>query len=110
MANTSIEIVLRILFLSFSDVNIWFVEREIIWRRYITAKVLFITQKLKLINKKKFAALALDTNSLTFVVYVVALNIKSSNITIYLFLVAQIELLKVNKAPTTILAKYSDYI
>lgn len=70
---------------------------------------MLITQKVKLINKKEFVALALDANSETFVVYVVALNIKSTNIAIHLSPSAQIELLKVNKAPTTVFAKYSDY-
>lgn len=70
---------------------------------------MLITQKLKLINKKEFAALALDANSEIFVVYVVALNIKSTNIAIHLSPVAQIKLLKVNKVLITVFAKYSDY-
>ena len=53
--------------------------------------------------------MALDANSETFMMHVAALDIKGINITVYSFRTAQIGLLKANKAPTTILTKYSDY-
>lgn len=46
------EIVLVIFFLSLFKINIQFVEREIILKKYITKDALHTTQKVKLINKK----------------------------------------------------------
>lgn len=94
-------------FFSFSDVDIRFVKREIIWRRYTTLEVVSTTKKVELINKKKFAIKELDIDNKTFVVYITALDTKF--LYIHNFWVAQIWLLKVKEALTLIPAKYSDY-
>lgn len=52
MANTSIEMVLRLLFLTISDVNIWFAKKKLIWKSYTTAEALSTNQKFELIDKK----------------------------------------------------------
>ena len=109
LADTSMELVLGMLFFCLSDANIRFVEREITLKRYITAETLPMTQKVKLINKKEFAAAALDLDSETFVMYVVDLDIEGTNMAIHPFWVVQIKLLKANMAPITVSTKYSDY-
>ena len=48
------EVMLRIFFLIFSKANVSFLERELIWRFYITAEALLTTKQVKLINKKEF--------------------------------------------------------
>ena len=60
-------------------------------------------------DKKEFAAAALNTDNETFEIYIIALNITGTNIAIYSFWIAQIKLLKANKAPITIPADYSNY-
>ena len=109
LADTSMEVVLGMPFLSLSNVDIRFVEREITWRRYTTAKALLTTQRMKLINKKEFAAAALDADSETFVVHVTALDIEGTNMAVHPFRAAQIGLLKANEASTIVPTKYSDY-
>ena len=61
---------------------------------------------IKLINKKKFAKVALDENFKTFVVYVVLAEVETL---IHSLQTTQITTLQWNKAPTQILIKYSDY-
>lgn len=74
-ANTSIDIILGILFLSFGNANVEFVELgKPIWRFYNTVEVLFTISQVKLINRREFTKAALVKNSETFVVYVVALR------------------------------------
>ena len=65
-----------------------------------------ITQKLKLINKKGFAKVALDENIETFVVHMSFLSLKSK-MTIHLAQKAQTALLLAKKV--TIPAQYSDF-
>ena len=75
LANISIEVVLSMSFLTLSNANVQFVEKELTWRSYITAEALPTTKRIKLINKKKFAKAALDENSETFVIYVASFNL-----------------------------------
>ena len=74
MADTSMEVVLGIPFLTLLNTGVQFVEKELEWRSYITAEVLPTTKRIKLINKRKFAAAALDENVKTFVVHIVTLS------------------------------------
>ena len=106
MADTTIEVVLVILFLTFSNAKIQFAEKELTWRFYTTEKALSTTQKVELINKKEFAKAVLDQNIEAFVVYMSSLSLKSK-ITIYPAWKAQIALL-LNKE-VTIPAKHSDF-
>ena len=73
-------------FLTFSNADIQFAEKELIWRSYTSAKALSITKRIELIDKKEFAKAALDKESKTFVVYVAALkaSLKSARIIIHL--------------------------
>ena len=75
MADISAEIVLGMPFLTFSNADVQFVEKELTWRSYTTVKALSTTKRVELINKKEFAKAALDENSETFVVHVASLNL-----------------------------------
>ena len=74
LANTSMEIVLEMPFLAFSNANIQFDTECFIWRSYSTAKALPTTKRVDLIDKHKFTKAALDENSETFVVQVAVLE------------------------------------
>lgn len=55
LANTSIEIVLKILFLSLSNADLWFTKSSKFTKGfYTTIKILFIISKIEIIDKKKF--------------------------------------------------------
>lgn len=76
------EVVLGMLFLTFSNADIQFAEKKLTWRFYITAKVLPTTKQVELINKK-FAKEALDKNSKTLMVHIAALEAPPVGMTIY---------------------------
>ncbi len=106
LADTSMEMVLRMPFLSFSNVDVEFAELgKLTWRTYKTAEVLPTTNWVKLIDKKEFARAALDENSETFVVHVSALEVT----TIHHFWAAQIVALQWDKAPIEIPTEYFNY-
>ena len=63
LANIDVEVVLGILFLTFSNADIQFMEKELIWRSYTTAEALLTTKQVDFINKKEFAKVTLDKNS-----------------------------------------------
>lgn len=53
--------------------------------------------------------MTLDVDSETFIIYIVALDIRDITIAVYSSWVAQIGLLKISKAPTIDLIEYSNY-
>lgn len=71
-------------FLTFSNANIQFAEKKLIWRSYSIAKALSTAKRVELIDKKKFAKVTLDKESETFVVYVAALEAPIIEMTILL--------------------------
>lgn len=77
------EVVLRMLFLSFCKANIQFNAEKLTWRLYTFAKTLPTTRRVKLIDKKKFAKTAFNKNFVTFVLHAIAS--KAPKITIYFF-------------------------
>ena len=74
MANISPEVVLWMLFLILSSVNIDILDRKLWWRTYIIQEAFLITRRVELVRKKWFAAVALDLEYETFVVYVASLS------------------------------------
>lgn len=110
LANTNMTVVLDIPFLSLSNININFTEgslEKLNRRSYITRETLSVTSKRQQIDKYKFAKMALDENSETFMVCIAtfeALRIKIHTLHIF-----QITLLQCAKALTTVFQKYSDY-
>lgn len=76
LAETSMKVVLRMLFFTLSYINIYFAEKNPAQRTYSLAEILLIMRKLKLINKKKFAKTVLDNNIKAFLIHVSSLNLK----------------------------------
>lgn len=65
------EVVLEMPFLSLNNVNIRFTEiANFIWKNYIVAEVLSITERVEIIDKREFAGAALDKNAKTFIVHI----------------------------------------
>lgn len=81
VTNTSVAVILGMLFLILSNVDMLFLEQELFWRSYTSAEALSTTKQVKIINKKELAKAALDENVETFVVHLASLI---SMITIYL--------------------------
>ena len=109
LADTNVKLILKMLFLTFSNIDIKFVEKELTQRSYTIAKVLLTTKRIKLINKKKFVKVALDEESKIFMMYIATLEALPSEITKYILREAQIAALKQNEAPIEIPTKYSDF-
>ena len=84
----------EVFFLIFGNADIQFPDQELTWRAYTTQKDLLTTQRVELINKKKFAKIALDENVKAILIYVVFFTLK---ITIYLAREAHIALLLTKK-------------
>ena len=105
VANTQIKVVLGMRFLILNNVNIWFAERELVWRTYSIAKASFITRKMEIIDKKEFTIAVLNEDNKTFIMHMTALSIIDSNV--YPSQYAQIALLEFEKG--IILSRYTDY-
>ena len=74
LADTSMEVVLGMSFLSLSNADVQFDTGNLTWRTYSTAEALPTTRRVELIDKYKFARAALDKNSETSVVHVAVLE------------------------------------
>ena len=75
VANVSPEVVLGMPFLTLSGADVDFLDRDLRLRTYTTEKALPTTKRVELVEKKEFAAAALDPEHETFVVYVASLNL-----------------------------------
>ena len=109
LANISAEVVLGMSFLTLNNAEIQFAEQELTWRSYTAAEALPTTKRIELINKKEFAKVALDTDSETFVMHVVALEAPLSGMTIHPSRKAQIAALNQKEAPNEVPFEYSDF-
>ena len=98
-------------FLTFSNADIQFVEKELTWRFYAAAKALPTTKRVELIDIRKFAKAALDEESETFLIYVAALEalLGSAKTTIHPAQAAKIAALRQDKALTEVSTKYTEY-
>ena len=104
MVNISIEIILGMPFLTFSNADVQFAKKKLTWRTYITEEALPITCRVKLIDQKECPKAVLNENIKAFVVYVSSLELK---MIIHQARKAQLALLLAKKV--TVLAKYSDF-
>ncbi len=100
-------VVLGMPFLALSNADIPFGTEKPTWRTYIVTEALPTTSRVKLIDKREFAKVALNGNLETFVVHVLALDVAES--LIHPSRTAQIAALQWNKASTKIPAKYFYY-
>ena len=106
LTDLSIEVVLKMLFLTFSNANIKFAQKKLTWRSYTTAKALPTIKQVEIIDKKEFAKTALDENVEAFVVHVTSLSL--SSMVIHPAKKAQITLLVAKKVNIPI--EYSDFL
>ena len=99
------------LFFILSNSDIQFAKKELTWGFYTAVKALATTKRVKLIDKKKSAKVALDKKFKTLVVYVAALEalLRSAKMTIHPSQTAQIAAWKQNEAPTKVSPKFTDY-
>ena len=97
--------VLKMFFLSLSKAEIRFAKRELVWKTYTATKALPTTRIVEIIDKKEFAAAALNVDDETFVVHVAALA-KPTTVPIYHSYKVQVIVL--TSEETRILAEYSD--
>lgn len=77
LANISLDVILKILFRTFSNVVIFFQDKKITRRSYTVAKALPTICWVEIIDEKKFATAALNKNIKAFVVYVAFLDLGS---------------------------------
>ena len=74
LADISMEVVLGMPFLTLSNADIQFAEKELTWRSYTAVEALPTTKRVEIIDKKKFARAALDEHVEVFVVHVTFLS------------------------------------
>ena len=80
LADLSVEVVLGMPFLTLSNANIQFAQKELTWRSYTTAEALPTTKRVEIIDRKEFAKAALDEHVEAFVVHVTSLSLNSMSI------------------------------
>ena len=78
LADISMDITLCMPFPSLSNIEINFVDCHIDQKLYVIIKVFLTTMQVKLIGKKKFAAVVLDPEDKAFVVYITFINLDSN--------------------------------
>ena len=78
---------------------------------YTIEKALLTTKQVELVEKKEFAAVALDPGCKIFVVYVTSFKSLSNNqkSNVHLFCIAKIVVLVANKASILIFIEYSNF-
>ena len=113
VADTKFEVILGMLFLKISNADITFGKRIFTQKSYTTNKALSTTKRVQIIDPKEFIIAALDADSKTFVVYVaiwegekMPVNLKKQA---QIEARAQVGALLFDKAPTEVLAEYSNY-
>ena len=109
LANVKPEIVLKVPFLTMSNVDVDFQAWNLQWRSYTTGDVLLTTRRVKLIGKKEFAAAALDLKHEVFVVHVNALSIDLGN-EVHPSKKVQVAYFKVDEAFIEVPNKYADFV
>ena len=106
LVNIGLEMVLEMLFLTFSKADIRFAEQELVWRTYTAAEALPTTRRVEIIDKREFAAAALNADDETFVVHVAAL---AEPTTMPIHPSRQAQVAALTSEETGIPAEYSDF-
>ena len=113
VANVSPEVVLRMLFLTLNSANIDFLDWELWWKTYTTKGTLPTTRRIELVDKKEFAATALNLESGIFIVHITSLSSNalpsSSPLNVYPSCRPQISGLIIEEAPTKVSIEYLDF-
>lgn len=84
LANTSIEVILRMLLLFFSNTSLEFGTKKLTQKLYITVQALLTAKKIELINKQKFVEAILDENTDAFVTDITILTAPKLTMPTYL--------------------------
>ena len=108
LADISIDVALRMLFLTLSNADIRFTDRESYWKTYSISRALPIIHHIELINQKEFAVAVLGKDDEVFVVYVTSLAV-GTKITVHPYWMVWIALLIADKAPVITSTEYSDF-
>lgn len=80
LTDINMVIVLRMSFLTLSNIKINFISYHIYQRTYIDVELLPTTRGVELIRKKRFAAIALNLEDEAFIVYITSINFTELNI------------------------------
>lgn len=104
MVDTSVKVILEMIFLILSNTDVLLKERELTWRSYTPTNALLITKQVQIINQKEFMTTGFDSDKKAFVVYIAYLGFK---MTIHPTRDNQKSLLITEKV--VILSKYLDY-
>ena len=106
VADTRMDIVLRMPFRTLNNADIRFAEGDFTWKTYTAANALPTSKRVQIIDWKKLVKVALDPNKKVFIIYVATIT---SEMAIHPAHQAQITLLKAEEAPVTIPEEYTDY-
>ena len=111
VANVSPEVVFGMLFLTLSNIDVDFSGWELRWRIYTTKEAVLTTKRIELVDKKEFAAAALDLEYETYVIHVASLSSTPfvASLDIHPFRRPKISGLIAEEALTKVFAKYSDF-
>ena len=115
VANVSLEVVFKMLFLILSGADVDFLGRELRWRTYSIEEALPTIRRVELVDKTEFAAAVLDLEHETYVVYVgsVSSDISPSSspleLNVHPFRKPQVSDLIAEEALIKVPAKYSDF-
>ena len=115
VANVSPEVIFGMPFVSLSGVDVDFSGWELCWKTYTTEEALPTTRRVALMDKKEFAAVALDSESETLVVHVASLSSNASpsssplEFDVHLSRKPQVSGLIAEEAPTKVSVEYSDF-
>ena len=107
LANTTVDVVPGMPFLSLSNADIQFDTRNLTCRTYSTTEDLPTTRQVELINKHEFARATLDENSEAFIIHVA--DLEALDLAIHLSRAPLLAVLQQDKAPTEIPSEYADY-
>lgn len=75
LADMTAEIVLEISYLTLSNTDIHFADKDFLWSSYTTTEAMSTIKWVELINKKKFAKRGLDENVEAFIVHLTSLSL-----------------------------------
>lgn len=94
------------LFLAFSNADVSFIQKKLIWKSYITSETLPITKRVKVIDQKEFAIAALDLDEEAFVIYVAFLSLGSK---VAINPAREVQIAALDNKKVIILPKYLNY-
>ena len=75
LADVKLDIILKMSFLIMTNVDINFQVWNLQWRSYTTEDIFLTTKCIKLMEKKKFAAIAFDLKYKAFIIYIAVFNV-----------------------------------